>query len=86
MKTTHSGARNQEGCPTSPYPVYRDGGGCRHRDRVVSARLSPCEQQLARGAEGDDHSLCLDLAEMMEQQMSGEDAMEIAFSLGMPRV
>ena len=28
----------------------------------------------------------LDLAEMMEQQMSGEDAMEIAFSLGMPRV
>ena len=34
--------------------------------KLVSARLSPCEQQLARGAEGDDHSLCLDLAEMID--------------------
>ena len=37
------------------------------------------QQQLARVAE------MMDLAEMMEQQMTGEDAMEIALSLGMPR-
>ena len=86
MKTTRSGARNQEGCPTSPYPVYHDGG-CRHRDeeqQLVRDLERACEpqQQLARGAE----LTTLDLAEMMEQQMSGEDAMEVAFSLGMPRV
>ena len=92
MKTTRSGARNQEGCPTSPYPVYGDGGsGCRHRERpqreeqqLVRDLERACEpqQQLAQGAE----MTTLDLAEMMEQQMTGEDATEIAFSLGMPRV
>ena len=38
------------------------------------------DQQLARVAE----TTTLDLAEMMEQQMTEEEAMEIAFSLGMP--
>lgn len=49
----------------------------------VRALERACEQQqMAREAE----MTALDLAEMMEQQMTGEDAMEIAFSLGMPRV
>ena len=56
----------------------------REEQQLVRDLERACErqQQLARGAE----MTTLDLAEMMEQQMSGEDAMEVAFSLGMPRV
>ena len=56
----------------------------REEQQLVRDLERACEpqQQLTRGAE----MTTLDLAEMMEQQMSGEDAMEVAFSLGMPRV
>ena len=53
-----------------------------HFLRENQQQLARTQQHLARVAE----LTTLDLAEIMEQQMTGEDAMEIAFSLGMPRI
>ena len=53
-----------------------------HFLRENQQQLARTQQHLARVAE----MTTLDLAEIMEQQMTGEDAMEIAFSLGMPRI